>query len=969
MNNRLRQPRFGQRRSLRLGAALAALVVAAGLTTALPAATSEPVAPNGSSADAAAASCWEIKQGHPALPSGVYWLLTPAMAAPEQFYCDQTTDGGGWVLVGRGREGWKELYEGRGTPAQVRSTVTGTGAFSPRQLSAPLIDGLLNGQAPDQLEDGIRLRRALDTAGSTWQETRYRTANQPRWTWAIGSATPVVSGSFDSTAFSGGLTSSFGTNQTFNRVVTTEAQAQGWTQGFAYGSQARGVNSADSYVWSSTATAGNPRPFTQMYLRPKITQATAGFTPLPDAGAPAYAQQARPETGAAATAWGVTGLASGTGELNTEVQAFAQIGNVVYVAGNFRYVQKDAAVTGRADQPYLAGFDVATGEWISTFQPKLNGQVKALSVLPNGTLAIGGTFTTLNGAATGPVAVLNPDTGTAVAGWRVGVENRVTGGAVQIRTLEVRDGWLYLGGAFTHLTGGTATSPVYARNAARVAVADGKPDSGWNPAFNGTVVDVDPSADGQRLYAAGYFTASNAATTYRAAALSTAPGAVPAEWNFVPSSGERAGYQQGIKEVGNRVWVGGAEHSLFSFDTATLTRQSSNITLEGGDFQDVTEANGIVYGSCHCGHWNYSGASTWPSVGRNFARADKINLVGAWNAGTGEYIPEFNPVMKGRAGYGVWAALVDSRGVLWAGGDLVSSSTSGGTSQWSGGYARFLPADSAAPEVPGGFAVASSAGTDTLTWSAAAGTPASYQVLRNDRVIASTTATSFSLPATGAARYFVRAADAAGNYSATTAVKTGGPGPSVPSAPSVPTAPGTPDVPENPAAQTVIAAGSAWKYRFSTDAPPAGWTGTGFADADWSAGNAPLGWGSTGLGTTLTAEGTKPLSSHYRRSFQIADAAKVDSVTLTTRADDGVVVYVNGKEAARSNMPAGTLTHNSYALTAPSTAVALAAPVVVTLPGSAFVTGTNVVSVEVHSNYRSTPSSSFDLSAVMSLRN
>jgi hypothetical protein len=946
----MNQQHRNRHRRLRLGAALTALMVAAGIGTALPANTAEPApATNGSSAAAAAASCWEIKQTNPSLASGVYWLLTPSMAAPEQFYCDQVTDGGGWVLVGRGREGWKELYEGRGTTAQVRATVTGTAAFAPRQLSATVIDGLLNGQAPDKLDDGIRLRRALDTSGSTWQETRYKTANQPRWSWAIGSATPVTSGSFDSTTFSGGKTSSFGTDQRYQRVVTTEAEAQGWTQGFAYGSQARGENTATSYIWSSTATAGNPRPFTQMYLRPKITQATAGFSALPAAGAPGFTQQARPETGALATSWGVTGLASGTGELNTEVQAFAQIGSVVYVAGNFQYVQQDKAGTGRVEQPYLAGFDVVSGQWISTFRPKLNGQVKALAVLPNGTLAIGGTFTTLNGAATGSVAVINPGTGAAVPGWRVGVENRVTGGAVQIRTLAVKDGWLYVGGAFTHLTGGTGTSPVYARSAARVAVADGKPDSTWNPAFNGTVVDVDPGANGKQLYAAGYFTTSNAATTYRAAALSTAAGAVPAPWDFVPSSGERAGYQQGIEEVGGQVWVGGAEHSLFRFDAATLTRQSTNITLQGGDFQDVTDANGIVYGSCHCGHWNYSGASTWPSVGTDFEIADKINLIGAWDAGTGKYIPSFNPVLKGRAGYGVWAAFVDSRGVLWAGGDLVSSSTSAGASQWSGGHARFAPVDATAPATPAGFTVSSSAGTDNISWSASAGSPASYHVLRNDRVVATTTATSMSLPAMGGARYAVRAADAAGNYSATTAVKAGG------------SAPQAPD-------QQIITGDAAWRYRFSTEAPPTGWTGVGFADSSWSSGAAPLGWGSTGLGTQLAAEGTKPLSSHYRKTFELADASRVASVTLTTRADDGVVVYVNGKEVARANMPTGAITHNSYATAAPSTAAALAAPVVVTVPGSSFVTGTNVISAEVHSNYRGTPSSSFALTASVSVK-
>ena len=82
-------------------------------------------APDGLTSFTAAASCWEIKQNVPASASGVYWLVTPKLVAPEEFYCDMTTDGGGWVLVGRGRENWITQYEGKGTGAQLRSAVTG----------------------------------------------------------------------------------------------------------------------------------------------------------------------------------------------------------------------------------------------------------------------------------------------------------------------------------------------------------------------------------------------------------------------------------------------------------------------------------------------------------------------------------------------------------------------------------------------------------------------------------------------------------------------------------------------------------------------------------------------------------------------------------------------------------------------------------------------------------------------------
>lgn len=903
---------------------------------------------DGSSAVNAAASCWEIKQVAPAAPSGVYWLRTTVLAAPTQFYCDQTTDGGGWVLIGRGRDGWKENYEGYGTTAQVRTNVTGTAAFVPRQLSSTVVDGLLNGARPDSLSDGVRLNRATDAAGTTWQDVRFKYTKQPRWVWTFRSETPVGSVSFDGVAASGGQTGDFGSDQNLRRVYMQTATTQSWKIGFSFGSDARGSADPASYVWSAAAATGRPQPFTQMYLRPRLLQADLGNTAIADAGTPAYAQTPLAQTGSLPTTWGVSGLANGrSGEMNTEVQAFTQSGNTVYAGGNFRYVQQTKAGGGQVEQRYLAGFNVSTGAWDAAFRPTFNGQVKSLATLPNGLVVAGGEFTVANGEPHAGVVVLNPADGSTNNSVSVNVRSALTGEALQVRSLKVSGNWLYIGGNFTHLGGGTRPdTTTYSRGAARVSVANGTPDSTWNPAFNGTVSEVEPSADGTRLYAAGYFTSSNGATTHKIAALQTTAGAakVSPDWTMISSG--KADFQFTVSEAASRIWHGGSEHALFAYDKTAFTRTATHIGKYNGDFQTSQISNGTIYAGCHCNDFTYTGASFWPNLGTAWTVADKLGFVGAWNAETGVIEQSFNPILDTRAGHGAWGTFTDSNNNLWIGGDFTNSVSQTGSSQWSGGFVRFAPRDAEAPTTPQNLVATASGANTALSWTAAGGA-SGYQVLRNDRVIGTTTGTTFSIPTLPDSRYFVRAVDAAGNYSASTAVAV------------VPVVVDPPPVVVPPA--LLIEANASWSYRFENTAPPTAWKDNGFDASSWATGPAPLGWGSTSIATPLTVAGTKPLGTQYRKTFTLPDAAKVASLELTTKADDGVVVYVNGVEVGRTNMPSGTVAWNTYASAAPRTASATS--VTYTVPGSILVTGTNTVTAQVSSNHRTTPDSSFSLTA------
>lgn len=943
-----------------LRALLVPAVVAAGLVglagTGTPAVAAVTV--DGLSQSTAAASCWEIKQNDASAPDGVYWILTPQLKVPTKIYCDQSTDGGGWAMIGRGRENWTYSYNGRGTPADVVANVTGPAAFSPRQLDSTIVDGLLGGKRFDDpaYGSGVRVRRALDQAGTQWQETRWslRANTRDRWSWALAAGFPVATATIGGSTVTNTTTRELGADSAYKRLWTQEDVRNNYVRGFNYGRDGIGSTSSTSYIYSSASGGAYGTPFSQVFIRPKVTSADVAFTAVPDAGTAAETIRAAPRNGALTTEWGVTGIgAGGSEETAGEVQALAQIGNTVYVGGNFTTVQKGAAAAGddKVAQRYLAAFDATSGAFIRSFRPVLDNQVKALVALPNGKLGVGGEFTTVGGTALTGVVVMDPKTAEVDTSWTTSLANRSGGGKVSVRGLDVGGDYLYLTGAFTHLTR-PGTTERYAKNGARIRLSTGIADAAWNPEFNGTGTAVDASEDGTAVYFSGYFTQMRGGQVAdRAAALSTASGADKvAAWQPTFSTNGSARYQQAVKQVGDKVWLGGSQHSMFSYDAKTFALENRHVTKQGGDLQAITGGNGLVFGGCHCEHWNYSDTAQYDttapgSTNITWSQADKIYYVGAWDEKTGDYAPEFSPEMRARQGRGAWALLVASDGTLWAGGTMTTAVKENGANQWVGGFVRFAVRPHTAPARPTGLAATPSGANARLTWSSSAPAGTTYEVLRNDRIVATTTAKDVTVPgATTSDRYVVRSADSWGNRSASTAVvRVGG---------------------AQPAATVLVPAGSTWSYSFDAANPvDTDWKSSSFDASPWKTGAAPLGFGAGPIATNIDvpAGQTRAVASYFRKKFTIAPGSTFGQVTLTTRADDGVAVYVNGTEVGRANVGDGAITATTYAASAPRTAKATAEEKTFTVPMSALRIGENTVAVEVHSMYRSTPDSSMDV--------
>ncbi|GAA3200704.1 fibrinogen-like YCDxxxxGGGW domain-containing protein [Actinocorallia longicatena] len=761
-----------------------ALGFASAITTGTAATAAVPG--DGTTALTAAPSCWAIKQSLPAATDGVYWLQTPKLVTAQQFYCDMTTDGGGWVLVGRGREGWNFGYPGQGTAAQVRNTPSGTGAFTPAALPGDTVNGLLNGTPVKDLPDGVRLKRATNAAGTAFQELRWKLLKPSGWSWTFDGGQQLASASFGANVYTdAGLTTASISKDSValpaQRVITTEASNKNYRKGFGHGTRVTGgSNAATNYLWTN-ASEGSPIGFTQVWIRPKTT--TSDYGTVPDAGLPAAENTPLVSGQTTPVTWGVTGIAGGgSGEQNIEVQGLAVLGNVLYVGGKFQYVQKGATPGAgeKVEQPYLAAFDVTTGDWIPSFRPVLNGQVWDVQAAGD-KIVIGGEFTSVNGeAGTTGLAAVDPVTGAPVPTWHAPV-TLSDGSPALVRAIDLEGNWLYVGGNFTRISGGDPIgNQITLSRTARVSVATGAPDGAWKPQFNGSVIELD--ATPTRVYYGGYFTQFAGAPARKLAVITTStPPAQVAGLNdqsWLPStSNVDKQYRQIIREVGDRVWLGGSEHDFQVYSADTFTRITGSISRAGGDMQAGVDIDGVMYGGCHCWNFMYSDAYSYPDPATGgFSTVNQVWGIGAWDATTGQFLPNFNPSFDTRIGVGPWEMIADSNKCLWFGGDVNRGSwdAAAGAYQWLGGFGRFCGIDHTAPAVPTQLRVGTQdATTIKIQWTGTLNdTSVKYELLKDGRVIATNVAGwSYTDTLDGAShRYVVRSMDAAGNRSASTPV-------------------------------------------------------------------------------------------------------------------------------------------------------------------------------------------------------
>jgi hypothetical protein len=88
-----------------------------------------------------------------------------------------------------------------------------------------------------------------------------------------------------------------------------------------------------------------------------------------------------------------------------------------------------------------------------------------------------------------------------------------------------------------------------------------------------------------------------------------------------------------------------------------------------------------------------------------------------------------------------------------------------------------------------------------------------------------------------------------------------------------------------------------------------------------------------------------PRTYYFRHAFQFADDPASTELKLDLAVDDGAVLYLNGAEVYRHNMPPGAVSYSTLAASAVGDAPVLNG---ILLPATNLIRGSNVLAIEVH---------------------
>ena len=159
----------------------------------------------------------------------------------------------------------------------------------------------------------------------------------------------------------------------------------------------------------------------------------------------------------------------------------------------------------------------------------------------------------------------------------------------------------------------------------------------------------------------------------------------------------------------------------------------------------------------------------------------------------------------------------------------------------------------------------------------------------------------------------------------------------------------------------LVPAGAIWDYLDTGENAGTSWRSNTFNTAGWLSGAAELGYGEQDETTLIRSNGVsgRILTTYFRHRFNVASPETVGGLTLRLKRDDGGVVYLNGIEVFRSNLPEGPVDYLTRAALADDDGKSWFST---NVPPALLQTGDNLLAVEIHQESPGSSDVSFDLS-------
>ena len=165
---------------------------------------------------------------------------------------------------------------------------------------------------------------------------------------------------------------------------------------------------------------------------------------------------------------------------------------------------------------------------------------------------------------------------------------------------------------------------------------------------------------------------------------------------------------------------------------------------------------------------------------------------------------------------------------------------------------------------------------------------------------------------------------------------------------------------------TLIPEGTKWKYLDNGSDQGNAWKDTEFDDSGWLSGNAQFGYGDNDEATIVNygSSRNKYVTTYFRHSFNVTDTSTLSgNLIISLIRDDGAVVYLNGEEIIRTNMPCSDISFNTWASRLASGTDERSFHTFA-ISTDLLKSGKNVLAVEIHQENATSSDLSFDLELV-----